>query len=110
MAPRRPARSHRPRPARRHGRCLRRRRQSINTVGHAWHHAAQLRLENHELRVCPGPDYDTDLESVAATLAVGQHLSSTSPASPAPPAPSPPIKFTPSPATDPKTTPNPPPC
>ena len=29
-------------------------------------------VENHELRVCPGPDYDADLETVDATLAVGQ--------------------------------------
>ena len=29
-------------------------------------------VENHELRVCPGPNYDADLVTVDATLAVGQ--------------------------------------
>ncbi len=29
-------------------------------------------VETHELRICPGPDYDADLETLDATLAVGQ--------------------------------------
>jgi hypothetical protein len=39
----------------------------------AWNAAtSQADLKVHQLRACPGPDYDTDIESVVASVPKGQ--------------------------------------